>query len=833
MDGESKSVGSDMSKHFVLEEISNLQNDICQLNNNIKDENKCENIKKEANIDMLDLSYNEISNIFMGTHDLDNNVSAEYLVEENAANTLIHKQEVGEKTKNEGEKRDEGSEKNETSINHPSDGNYELVKKNKKDFKELQGEVEGEEATEAEMEARSGVEAVSNPLEETNEDKSDAGKMKMKIQNLLKLIGILKEQINQKDQEIYRMEIDFKLRKEKSEKNMFTLEDVMVENESNSDRSEGDNFLMKKMKSILISQNEEIVSLNEELKKKTKEIFYLNEENMTKNEKLTELKKEIETNYMHLKEYKNIHNEMEVDANNKIYNAENYLNITNQKLIENDINIKEKKLNIEKQKRVIKELYNQLNKKEEKITELRSIIESIELNNSRDIIKYKQNNMDLINRLSLNNSLMNSQKIEIENMHMNYKQIEEELKNKDNELKKLHKNLLAKDEENNKMLHDMNRLKFDMEVKNIDVVNVKQKIKNMKRECSIHLKKQKERFTSVINEIYKEKDEIIKNHLEEMSKMTTHYNEVVSLNEDIKNEVNLLKDEILKKSCEIEKLQDRLLDYESKLLIYENNNEIKILKKNEDHLRKLLSKHIRRNEQLLNTTLLLQKSTLENNTLEKKIIELKAKTYRKDQEIKKLQETNSRKKAPSSSCSVSADILDTCGDVNQSIAGNGGSGSGSGNVRGNVRGKTREKALGENSYNDINIDIDSSIDLNVNMRQFGSICADEENSIFMSKKTNDKNNTFDLLVDNDSKGIHLNDTSPLSSSDDPVYIALCEYFNCFKQNNTLFKINKINDNTYLLNDKKVFIKFINGDLYVEDDAYPVKLQDYLLKITAQ
>ncbi|SBS88622.1 conserved Plasmodium protein, unknown function [Plasmodium ovale] len=837
MDGESKSVGSDMSKQFVLEEISNLQNDICELNNNIKDENKYENIKKEANIDMLDLSYNEISNIFIGTHDLDNSVSAEYLVEDNAENTLIRKKEVGEKMKNGEEKRDERGEKNETSLNHPSDGNYELVKKNKRDFNELQGEVEGEEATEAEMEARSGVEAVSNPLEETNEDKSDAGKMKVKIQNLLKLIGILKEQINQKDQEIYRMEIDFKLRKEKSEKNLFTLEDVMVENESNSDRSEGDNFLMKKMKSILISQNEEIVSLNEELKKKTKEIFYLNEENMTKNEKLTELKKEIETNYKHLKEYKNIHNEMEVDANNKIYNAENYLNITNQKLIENDINIKEKKLNIEKQKRVIKELYNQLNKKEEKITELRSIIESIELNNSRDIIKYKQNNMDLINRLSLNNSLMNSQKIEIENMHMNYKQIEEELKNKDNELKKLHKNLLAKDEENNKMLHDMNRLKFDMEVKNIDVVNVKQKIKNMKRECSIHLKKQKERFTSVINEIYKEKDEIIKNHLEEMSKMTTHYNEVVSLNEDIKNEVNLLKDEILKKSCEIEKLQDRLLDYESKLLIYENNNEIKILKKNEDHLRKLLSKHIRRNEQLLNTTLLLQKSTLENNTLEKKIIELKAKTYRKDQEIKKLQETNSRKKAPSSSCSVNADILDTCGDVNQSIAGNGGSGSGSGsgsgNVRGNVRGKTKEKALGDNSYSDINIGIDSSVDLNVHMRQFGSICADEENSIFMSKKTNEKNNTFDLLVDNDSKGIHLNDTSPLSSSDDPVYIALCEYFNCFKQNNTLFKINKINDNTYLLNDKKVFIKFINGDLYVEDDAYPVKLQDYLLKITAQ
>lgn len=296
--------------------------------------------------------------------------------------------------------------------------------------------------------------------------------------------------------------------------------------------------MMSKMKSILISQNEEIASLNEELKKKSKEIFYLNEENMTKDEKLVELKKEIESNYMHLREYKNFQNELEVDVNNKIYSAENYVNRTNQRLIENNIDIKEKNLNIEKQKRIIKELYNELNKKEEKISELRSIIESIELNNSRDIIKYKQNNMDLINRLSLNNSLMNSQKIEIENMHMNYKQLEEELKNKDNELKKLHQNLLSKDEENNKMVHDINRLKFDMEVRNIDIDNVKKKIKNVKKEYAINLKKQKERYTNVINEIYKEKDEIIKNHVDELAKLSNHYNEVVLVNENIKNEVN-------------------------------------------------------------------------------------------------------------------------------------------------------------------------------------------------------------------------------------------------------------------------------------------------------
>ncbi|GAW83653.1 hypothetical protein, conserved [Plasmodium gonderi] len=676
----------------------------------------------------------------------------------------------------------------------------------------------------------------SNAREERNEDKPEDSKMKLKIENLLKLIGLLKAQINQKDHEIYKMELDFKLKKEQHEKNELTLNDILTENESCSENTEGGgggggDFLIRKMKSILISQNEEIISLNEELKKKSKELFYLNEENMTKNEKLAELKKEIEQNYMHLKEYKNMNNEIEVNANNKMYRVENCLNLTNKKLMKNDIYIKENKLNMEKQKRVIKELYNQLNKKEEQINELRSIIESIELNNSRDIIKYKQNNTDLINRLSLNNSLMNSQKIEIENMHMNYKQLEEELKNKDNELKKLHKGLLAKDEENRKMLHDMNRLKFDMEIKNIDVANIKQKINHIKKECAILLKKQKDRFTSVINEIYKEKDEIIKNHLDEFSKLNAHYNEALVSNENVKNEVNILKDELLKKSCEMEKLQDKLLDYESKLLVYENNNEIKILKKNEDHLRKLLNKHTHRNEKLLNTTLLLQKSTLENNTLEKKIIELKAETYRKDQEIKKLQETNSRNKNSNRNINIgeSEDVI----------------------------------ALSDDLKN-----------LNVkNFLTYGEdfLDANNNNPILDYKRRKEKNNALDhMLIQNENNLIKLKQdpaeyvasvgadrsvplllpfsaasaisavsaesaaplesAEPVKLNDDPVSIALYEFGHSLRETNIPFKFSKISENMYLLNDKKVFIKFINGDLYIENDVHQlVKLNDYLLK----
>ncbi|CRG93581.1 conserved Plasmodium protein, unknown function [Plasmodium gallinaceum] len=747
MQTETKS-DSNLSKKNVYEEMINLKNDFAILMENINEETKIREMRKEENFGLLNLNCNEMCNGSIEENAMENKILIENSNENNTNDIFCNENEdkLNEKEK---------VLNNDINIKNITEDSDENIEDNIHNFNLIE---------------------INSSRSESKEGKSEDNKMKTKIQNLLKLINLLKLQINKKDQEIYNMEIDLKL-KEKNDEKGFNIYDV-EEDSNNLEKSDGENFLVNRMKSMLISQNEEITALNEELKKKSQEIFYLTQENTAKNEKLVELKKEIETNYMYLKEYRSFQKELEMDVNNKIYNAENYLNITNQKLKENNINIKEKNLNIEKQRRIIKELNNELKKKEEKICELRDMIENIELNNSRDIIKYKQNNMDLINRLSLNNSLMNNQKIEIENMHINYKQLEEELKNKDNELKKLHRNLLAKDEENNKTIHDMNRLKFDLEIKNINIVNIKKKVKNIKKECSIRLKKQKEHYIGVINQIYKEKDEIMKNHIDEISKLTNHYNEVVSANENIKNEMNDLNDEILKKCSEIEKLQDKLLDCESKLLIYENNNEIKILKKNEDHLRKLLNKHIHRNEQLLNTTFLLQKSTLENNSLEKKIIELKAKTYRKDREIKKLQETNNKRKS-FSDCSSESD------DKNNGI-------------------KDTRVSMTKNNIKD------------------------EENFKSLLRKTNDKNN---LVVSSSeiSNKITREKESLNSIKDDPIYLALYDYLNCYSRNNNAFKIKKVDTNTYLLNGKRIIIKFINGDLYVEDDIYPVKLQDYLLK----
>ncbi|SCM25369.1 conserved Plasmodium protein, unknown function [Plasmodium chabaudi adami] len=771
MDTENKSIEDNKSKECELDEIANLENDIAELNGKINASmndsinagSKYEEINKEETANASDFNYtDQINNIKREENEVNDNYDFENTQEYNIKNSTLINDNINEKKNME--------EENEIHINDTSENNYKDKENNKNNENNVNNGISNFNNTD------------KNVCDEINADNQDTEKMQIKIKNLLKLIEILKDQINQKDQELYQIEVDMKMRNGKNEDSLSIEDDGISEKKEN-------NIFINKMKKILISQNDEIILLNEELKKKNKEIFYLNEENIIKDEKLIELKKEIEENYLHLKEYKNMQSMMQMDANNKIYSAESYLSATNKKLLENNIDIKEKKLNIEKQKKVIKELYNQLNKKDDQIIELRRVIESVELNNNRDIIKYKENNIDLINRLRLNASLMNSQKIEIENMHINYKQLEEELRNKDNELKKLHNNILTKDDENNKIIQDMNRLKFDMEIKNIDLLNIKKKIKGIKKEYSINLQKQKDSFTDVINEIYKEKDEIIKKHAEEISKLVSHYNEVVCINDNLKNEINTLKDEILKKECEIEKLQDRLIDYEAKLLVYENNSEVKMLKKNEDHLSMLLNKHMRKNEELVNTNFLLQKSTLENNNLEEKILELRGTIYRKDHEIKSLHEQNRKKKNSSSNSNADKHILEIYSEVNND----------------NISIKN-----GDN-INDIN-----------------NSYSDEVCSAYAPRKVSEKNNRS-VIIQNENINPQLNDT-PNTVEDDPIYATLCELLNCNKENNSLFKINKICDKTYMINDKKVFINFINGELYAENDGYPVKLQDYLAQI---
>ncbi|VTZ71121.1 conserved Plasmodium protein, unknown function [Plasmodium chabaudi chabaudi] len=771
MDTENKSIEDNKSKECELDEIANLENDIAELNGKINASmndsinagSKYEEINKEETANASDFNYtDQTNNIKREENEVNDNYDFENPQEYNIKNSTLINDNINEKKNME--------EGNEIHINDTSENNYKDKENNKSNENNVNNGISNFNNTD------------KNVCDEINADNQDNEKMQIKIKNLLKLIEILKDQINQKDQELYQIEVDMKMRNGKNEDSLSIEDDGISEKKEN-------NIFINKMKKILISQNDEIILLNEELKKKNKEIFYLNEENIIKDEKLIELKKEIEENYLHLKEYKNMQSMMQMDANNKIYSAESYLSATNKKLLENNIDIKEKKLNIEKQKKVIKELYNQLNKKDDQIIELRRVIESVELNNNRDIIKYKENNIDLINRLRLNASLMNSQKIEIENMHINYKQLEEELRNKDNELKKLHNNILTKDDENNKIIQDMNRLKFDMEIKNIDLLNIKKKIKGIKKEYSINLQKQKDRFTDVINEIYKEKDEIIKKHAEEISKLVSHYNEVVCINDNLKNEINTLKDEILKKECEIEKLQDRLIDYEAKLLVYENNSEVKMLKKNEDHLSMLLNKHMRKNEELVNTNFLLQKSTLENNNLEEKILELRGTIYRKDHEIKSLHEQNRKKKNSSSNSNADKHILEIYSEVNND----------------NISIKN-----GDN-INDIN-----------------NSYSDEVCSAYAPRKVSEKNNRS-VIIQNENINPQLNDT-PNTVEDDPIYATLCDLLNCNKENNSLFKINKICDKTYMINDKKVFINFINGELYAENDGYPVKLQDYLAQI---
>ncbi|SCM26588.1 conserved Plasmodium protein, unknown function [Plasmodium chabaudi chabaudi] len=770
MDTENKSIEDNKSKECELDEIANLENDIAELNGKINASmndsinagSKYEEINKEETANGSDFNYtDQTNNIKREENEVNDNYDFENPQEYNIKNSTLINDNINEK---------KNMEDNEIHINDASENNYKDKENNKNNENNVNNGISNFNNTD------------KNVCDEINADNQDNEKMQIKIKNLLKLIEILKDQINQKDQELYQIEVDMKMRNGKNEDSLSIEDDGISEKKEN-------NIFINKMKKILISQNDEIILLNEELKKKNKEIFYLNEENIIKDEKLIELKKEIEENYLHLKEYKNMQSMMQMDANNKIYSAESYLSATNKKLLENNIDIKEKKLNIEKQKKVIKELYNQLNKKDDQIIELRRVIESVELNNNRDIIKYKENNIDLINRLRLNASLMNSQKIEIENMHINYKQLEEELRNKDNELKKLHNNILTKDDENNKIIQDMNRLKFDMEIKNIDLLNIKKKIKGIKKEYSINLQKQKDSFTDVINEIYKEKDEIIKKHAEEISKLVSHYNEVVCINDNLKNEINTLKDEILKKECEIEKLQDRLIDYEAKLLVYENNSEVKMLKKNEDHLSMLLNKHMRKNEELVNTNFLLQKSTLENNNLEEKILELRGTIYRKDHEIKSLHEQNRKKKNSSSNSNADKHILEIYSEVNND----------------NISIKN-----GDN-INDIN-----------------NSYSDEVCSAYAPRKVSEKNNRS-VIIQNENINPQLNDT-PNTVEDDPIYATLCELLNCNKENNSLFKINKICDKTYMINDKKVFINFINGELYAENDGYPVKLQDYLAQI---
>lgn len=602
----------------------------------------------------------------------------------------------------------------------------------------------------------------------STEDKN----LKRKIKKLLKLIYVLKEQLNQKDTDIYKLEAGLPMKDWSVSKKTKCSDNNMIDgNIENMEKMREDDLLFEKMKNMLIIQHEDIAALKEKLGKKNKELHILKNENDLKDEIIVEARKDLEKNYALLTNYKNKVKEYEQNLGSQFQNVQNCLDFRTNDIEEKNLHISENKLNIRMQKKVIMALNEEIKKRDETIFELRNIIENVGLNNNRDIIKYKQSNIDLLNKLNLNSSLLNNQKMEIENLHFNFKQLEEDLKKKDEEIKKLHETILDIEEENNKLKTDVNKFKFDVEIKNVNLINLKKKIKTIQKEHSIDLKKQKERFMTTLNEECKEREKCINDKSNEYEKLVEDYKQLQSINEELKKYVEELNKKLLKKEEAFADLQDKLLDCQAKMIVYENNNELKTLRKNEEFLRRKLDEQMYRNEQLVTNSVLLKKSTVENYALEKQILDLKGSLYAKDEEIKKLKEMNSKKRNSLSS------------DENYSV----------------------QQRLYHNG-----LPWKPSVNL-----------------------SNDDSVSYSELLLGNSKHQNVSPHKFIPCKDDPVDLALADYLSCLSKNkskNNFVQIQKLDSSVYSVNGRRVVIRFLNGELFVEDNSYPVQLHDYLLQL---
>lgn len=635
---------------------------------------------------------------------------------------------------------------------------------------------ESEEKHEFAYGTESNVEHSSNLKElhcnvNSIENKITEDKMNTKIKKLLQLINVLKEQMDQKDKDIYRMETALPIKKWRTTKKGVCPEDMLNVGYENVESIQEDKILLEKNRCELMNQKSDISFLKEQLEKKNEELHLLKCENKLKNEMLVETKNDLEKNYFLLTQYKDKLKKCEKKLNRKLNNIKSCLNSKTPQNDETDLYLDQKNWDLKRQNKITLILSEELKKKDKMIHELKNIVENVGVNNNRDVIKYKQSNIDLLNKLNLNTSLLNSQRMEIESLHFNFRQMEEDLRNKDEEIKKLHESLLNKEDENNKLKSDINKLMFDLEIKNVNIINIKKNMKTVRKENLINLKKQKEQYIITLREECKERDTTIINKTNEIEKLVNEYNQLGSINEILKKQVDELTKTVLKKEKAIADMQDKLLGYQAKLVVYENNNEIQTLKKNEEQLRKKLDEQLYRNEQLVNNSVLLKKSTVENYALEKQILELKGALYAKDEEIKKLK-MNCKKGTTNFSA-------DDNSQVKPMLYNNG-------------------------------LPLKPAVALT----------------------NSDDENTSESLITN-YNGANFSKKKFIPNKDDPVDLALNDYLNCFTKNkydHKPFQVKKVNTNIYYLNGNRVIIRFYNGELFVEDNSHPIKLQNYLIKI---
>ena len=357
-------------------------------------------------------------------------------------------------------------------------------------------------------------------MNDSEEEKNDLIQYK-------RLVFKLEEEIKKKDSEnllLIKLNNDLKslcdnIQNESTELNsklLFQYSEIKRINKSHQEEIKNINFNFEKQKQIYEDKIKQLCANNtlnqkikmekeiemryeEKIKSKDTQIEILNK---TKN-RLEKDKKELQSEIEELKLKRGVGIKIEKNENNNLMD---------------NINLNEKEDEIDKSNKIIKELQNIINNKEEKISELAKELNNIkkEKNDYENIIakKYYFNKNELLDAQNKNKLLLS----ELDKKEKELINIKEKLINLQNWVDEKNKNINNLYEEKNKLLIEYEKLKENEEINNEYFQNQLDALKNLikKNEKDVNLniltneklrRKNEEKNNSKINQLEKQLEE--------------------------------------------------------------------------------------------------------------------------------------------------------------------------------------------------------------------------------------------------------------------------------------------------------------------------------------
>lgn len=384
----------------------------------------------------------------------------------------------------------------------------------------------------------------------------------------------------------------------------------------------------ERLEHLLQVQHQQMTSLKDTVKSKEAQFKELRDEHQDLQKKFEQLQAFLQQSVKEGDEFRGKESGLQLELHEKLNRqGASLLGLANKHLEGRERELDLLSFEVEKKDRVIASLRDEIRKREESLFALRSDYEDLMTWKQKvqdgKVAAVLQHRANADARVALTTAELFKQATEKETLHHKFKQNEERMLEKDMEIRSLRERLHMQEETAGQQQRTLSSLQFELNLKDVQLADMHKTALNREGELSVQLRREKEGHEEQSNIQLDRHNQQLEDRTAEIERLRRCIEEFENRAEHQQAKFAKREEEFDHQARRMAELQRLLLEAEARMEATDRSAEINLFRDGERELKRRLSEQAGVIEALQHDAVILEKTRVENALKDRQNLELK------------------------------------------------------------------------------------------------------------------------------------------------------------------------------------------------------------------